>query len=136
MAERSGLTVVEPIIIDDEIVDLTAVEPANTGDDVVVIEDDGTDNTVEVTETAVEAGTTAEVIEIDDLDEEFPEVIEIEEDMFELSESGQVYEHRGQHISIVSGVTCEKCAKLMDIDPATEEHTGNHSFCKKCDEIN
>ena len=131
MAERLGLDVVEPIVIDDDIIDLTAVD-----DDIIVIEDDGADSTVEVADTAVEAGTTAEVIEIDDLDEEFPEVIEIEEDMFELSESGQVYEHRGQHISIVSGVTCEKCAKLMDIDPATEEHTGNHSFCKKCDEIN
>ena len=131
MAERLGLDVVEPIVIDDDIIGLTAVD-----DDIIVIEDDGADSTVEVADTAVEAGTTAEVIEIDDLDEEFPEVIEIEEDMFELSESGQVYEHRGQHISIVSGVTCEKCAKLMDIDPATEEHTGTHSFCKKCDEIN
>ena len=128
MAERFGLNVVESIIIDDEIVDLTAV------DDVVVIEDDGADSTVEVTDTAVEAGTTAEIIEIDDLDEELPEVIEIEEDMFELTESGRVYEHRGQHIA--SGVTCEKCAKLVDINPATEEHTGDHSFCKKCDEIN
>ena len=129
MAERFGLNVVESIIIDDEIVDLTAVD-----DDVVVIEDDGADSTVEVTDTAVEAGTTAEIIEIDDLDEELPEVIEIEEDMFELTESGRVYEHRGQHIA--SGVTCEKCAKLLDINPATEEHTGDHSFCKKCDEIN
>ena len=129
MAERFGLNVVESIIIDDEIVDLTAVD-----DDVVVIEDDGVDSTVEVTDTAVEAGTTADIIEIDDLDEELPEVIEIEEDMLELSESGRVYEHRGQHIT--SGVTCEKCAKLLDINPATEEHTGAHSFCKKCDEIN
>ena len=129
MAERFGLNVVESIIIDDEIVDLTAVD-----DDVVVIEDDGEDSTVEVTDTAVEAGTTADIIEIDDLDEELPEVIEIEEDMLELSESGRVYEHRGQHIA--SGVTCEKCAKLLDINPATEEHTGDHSFCKKCDEIN
>ena len=129
MAERFGLNVVESIIIDDEIVDLTAVD-----DDVVVIEDDGADSTVEVTDTAVEAGTAADIIEIDDLDEELPEVIEIEEDMLELSESGRVYEHRGQHIA--SGVTCEKCAKLVDINPATEEHTGDHSFCKKCDEIN
>ena len=130
MAERLGLNIVEPVAIDDDIIDLTA------DDDIIVIEDDGADSTVEVADAAVDAAITAEVIEIDDLDEEFPEVIEIEEDMFELSESGQVYEHRGQHISVDSGVTCEKCAKLMDIDPATEEHTGNHSFCKKCDEIN
>ena len=129
MAERFGLNVVESIIIDDEIVDLTAVD-----DDVIVIEDDGVDSTVEVTDTDVEAGTAADIIEIDDLDEELPEVIEIEEDMLELSESGRVYEHRGQHIT--SGVTCEKCAKLLDINPATEEHSGDHSFCKKCDEIN
>ena len=95
MAERFGLNVAEPIIIDDEIVDLTAVD-----DDVIVIEDDGVDSTVEVTDTDVEAGTAADIIEIDDLDEESPEVIEIEEDMLELSESGRVYEHRGQHISI------------------------------------
>ena len=116
--------------------DLTAVEPINIDDDIVVIEDDGTDNAVEVMETAVEAGTIVEIIEIDDTDEGLPEVIEIEEDLFELTESGRVYEHRGQHISIASGVTCEKCAKLADVDPATEEHTGTHSFCKKCDEIN
>ena len=130
MAERFGFNVVEPIIIDDdEIIDLTAVD-----DDAIVIEDDGVDSTVEVTDTDVEAGTAADTIEIDDLDEELPEVIEIEEDMLELSESGRVYEHRGQHIA--SGVTCEKCAKLLDINPATEEHTGDHSFCKKCEEIN
>ena len=119
--------------------DFTAAESINIdeSDGVVEIEDDETDTTVEVIEIDDETDTTVEIIEIDDdTDEGLPEVIEIDDDeILELTESGSVHEHRGQHISITSGITCEKCAKLGDFDLSTEEHLGCHFLCKKCDDI-
>ena len=105
--------------------------PITTDGDVTVIEDD---DAVEVMETGVEAGSAVEIIEINDDDSS--EVIEIddtEEDLLELTEFGSFHEHRGQHIS--TGTSCDKCAKLLDLNQDTEEHLGNHQHCKKCDDI-
>ena len=99
---------------------------------VIVIEDD---DAPEVMETGVEARSSVEIIEINDDDSS--EVIEIdddEEDLLELTQYGILHEHRGQHIT--TGTSCDKCAKLLDVGPDTEEHLGNHQHCRKCDDIN
>ena len=110
---------------------LPGAGPITTDGDVIVIEDDE-----EIMETGVEAGSAVEIIEISDIDDS-SEVIEIddtEEELFELTEFGSLHEHRGQHIS--TGTTCDKCAKLLDLDQNTEEHLGeNHQNCKKCNDI-
>ena len=110
---------------------LPGAGPITTDGDVIVIEDDD-----EIMETGVEAGSAVEIIEISDIDDS-SEVIEIDdtdEDLLELTEFGSLHEHRGQHIS--TGTTCDKCAKLLDLDQNTEEHLGeNHQNCKKCNDI-
>ena len=110
---------------------LPGAGPITTDGDVIVIEDDD-----EIMETGVEEGSAVEIIEISDIDDS-SEVIEIDdsdEELFELTELGSLHEHRGQHIS--TGTTCDKCAKLLDLDQNTEEHLGeNHQNCKKCNDI-
>ena len=102
-----------------------------TDSGIIIIEDD---EVPEVIETGVEARSPVEIIDINDNDS--LEVIEIDDDeadLLELTQYGVLHEHRGQHIT--TGTSCDKCAKLLDVDPDTEEHLGNHQHCRKCDDI-